>query len=46
VFNGTLANEMRAFMREQFIPMAISVLQDSGDLRARFSTVVAPPTGD
>lgn len=46
VFNGTLANEMRAFMREQFIPMAISVLQDSGDLRARFSTVVATPTGD
>lgn len=42
VFNGTLGNEMRSFMREIFIPMTISVLQDSGDLRARFSTVVAP----
>jgi hypothetical protein len=44
-FNGTLANEMRGFLREQLIPMMISVLQDSGELRSRM-TVVTSPTGE
>ena len=44
VFNGTLANEMRSFLREQFLPQVISVLQDSGDVRARMTAVLVPPS--
>ena len=46
-FNGTLANEMRGFLREELIPMMISVLQDSGELRSRMTVVTTPSaTGD
>jgi len=44
-FQGMLANEARAFMRDQWLPMMISVLQDSGELRNRVGTVVAPAQG-
>lgn len=44
-FNGMLANEARAFYRDVFIPGLISVLQDSGELRTRMSTVLSPNTG-
>ncbi len=39
-FNGTLANEARAFLREQFIPMIFDVLRDSGELRNEFNSLV------
>lgn len=35
-FNGTLANEMQSFLREQLIPMTIQALRDSGALRDEF----------
>lgn len=35
-FNGTLAEEMRGFLRENLIPEVIAVLQDSGALRDAF----------
>ena len=38
-FQGMLANEARAFMRENLLPLMISVLQDSGELRSRMGTV-------
>jgi phage-related minor tail protein len=40
VFNGTLANEMRAFLRDELLPLTIQVLRDHGGLRKDLAGVV------